>query len=216
MDDINQLSFRKDSLYDCCYIPGVIGDSHIDFTSYSGGGVSGLALAGVYDELYRRNYSRSIKYWVGSSIGAAIALVSALNINPADLLPSIESLDPAIFLDFGGKEGTTNFWTSWNTYRYGIPEFISKYGLVRGVLFHQWLRQYVSNAGYDPDMTFAKFYDVTGNHLVVTTTSLNTSETLYLSRSSYPSMRLRCCPCINDLSVSVPAIVHAGYTGTSG
>lgn len=190
MDCISSLSFRRDSLYDCPHIEGKRGDPHILSVTFSGGGAAGLSFAGVISQLEAK-YNHEIKYWIGSSVGGAMAMFAAMKVPPEELEACLCALDPSVFLDSGGERmDLFNPFTSWNTYRYGIPEFISKYGFARGNKMGMWLRECVSRFGYDPDLTFSNLYDQTGNHLVVTSTSLNTCETLYLSRSSYPHLKV--------------------------
>jgi len=75
-------------------------------------------------------------------------------------------------------------------YKYNILELITKLGTVSGDQFNKWFRCQMKKLNYSPDLTFADLYDVTGQHLMITVTSINTYDTLYLSRSSYPYMKI--------------------------
>lgn len=196
LDDINLLSQRNESIYDCCHVPGDVNDNDIEYVSFSGGGITGIAYAGVLKEMELRNlhtpkisllpntwifdnlpHKSRIKYWLGSSAGAICAALAALG-TPADYIVELSlSVDLRIFMDYGDKLT-------------GIKDLLTKWGMAKGIKFHDWFREKMAILGWNPDLTFTELYDMTGQHLVITTTSINTFETLYLSRSSYPYMRI--------------------------
>jgi predicted acylesterase/phospholipase RssA len=215
-DDIHVISSQNGSLYDSCYLDGQIGDSDVEFVNFSGGGMAGAAFAGVLKDMELRGLhkpkksilmdqwifdpidpfygaNRPIKYWLGSSAGAICATLAALGA-PADyIIDQLINTDTRMFLDYGGRNQLNNGWNWWNkllNYRYGIADLFSKWGIVRGLKFHQWFENQMTVLGWDPSTSFANLYDLTGQHLVITSTSLNTFETLYLSRSSYPYMKI--------------------------
>lgn len=216
--DIDQISLPRGSLYDSGYIPGQIDDLDIEFVNFSGGGLAGAAFAGVLKEMEIRGLrhpkrpimkgkqwtfdpldsfhqnAKSIKYWLGSSAGGMIAAMAAMGA-PADYITEqLLKTDTNTFLDYGGRDQTNSGgWSLWNkflNYRYGIAELISRWGTVRGERLNKWFQNQMNILGWSPETTFADLYDLTGQHLVITATSLNTFETLYLSRSSYPYMRI--------------------------
>lgn len=191
VDDINKLSERKESLYDSGYIAGQKEDSDIEFVSFSGGGVSGFSLGGVYKELERRKIKDNVKYWLGSSAGAIIASLAALNAPSDYVIKHFMDIDIHKVLDYGGiSQSDISLGSKFMSYKYGIPELMSKLGAVRGDYFNEWFQRRMIDLGWSNNTTFADLYNKTGKHLVITATSLNTSETLYLSRSSYPYMRI--------------------------
>src|SRR5579875_2410118 len=182
----------KESLYDCKFIEGKNDPYGIEFVSFSGGGVLGISFVGVLMELDRRNIRPKIKYWLGSSIGSLVATLGALNISIDFILKHINELNVEIFLDFKKLYDNNYSWFSkLINYQVGLTELVSKLGLSSGENFNNWVKQLLIKANFNPDITFAELYDITGNHLVITTTSLNTFETLYLSRSTYPYMKVR-------------------------
>lgn len=215
-DDIDLISAQNGSLYDSGYIPGQIGDSDVEFVTFSGGGMAGAGFAGVLKDmelrgLYRPKrsiladtwtfdpidpfYSRnqSVKYWLGSSAGAICATFAALGA-PADyIIDQLVNTDARMFLDYGGRDQLNSGWGWWNkllNYRYGIADLFSKWGMVRGNKFREWFGDQMIRLGWDTSTDFAQLYNLTGQHLSITATSLNTFETLYLSRSSYPYMKI--------------------------
>jgi predicted acylesterase/phospholipase RssA len=229
IDNIDYISKQNGSLYDSGYIPGQIGDSDVEFVAFSGGGVSAAAFAGVIKDmeirgLYKSKKSisktdwifdpidpfyftdKSIKYWTGSSAGAIFAGLVAMGA-PADyIIDVILNTDARMFLDYGGRDQTNPGWSWWNklmNYRYGIIDLITKWGMIRGQTFRKWFAKQMSILGWSPTTTFTDLYDITGQHLVITVTSQNTFETLYLSRSSYPYMQILDAI---DTSIRIPYI----------
>lgn len=190
-DKLDTVGPQVDSLYDSGYTTSNSDNSlEIEFVNFSGGGMAGVAFAGVVKEMERRQLREKIKYWLGSSAGAICAALCALQA-PADyIIDHLMMMDSRIFLDYGGRPGGTSWWSKIMEYRYGFLELLTKLGAVRGDRFEKWFGQHMEVLGWSKELTFAELYDKTGQHLVLTTTSLNTSETLYLCRSSYPYMRI--------------------------
>lgn len=200
--DLEQISLPRGTLYDSGYIAGQIDDPDIEFVSFSGGGLAGTAFAGVLKELEARGLYcpkksltkgfQSVKYWIGSSAGGMIAAMAAMGAPSDYIIEQLLNTDTNMFMDYGGRDQSNTRWL-WNKflkYRYGVTELISRWGTVRGDRLNQWFRDKMKELGWSPETTFADLYDLTGQHLVITATSLNTFETLYLSRSSYPYMRI--------------------------
>jgi predicted acylesterase/phospholipase RssA len=206
-DDIESISSRIDSLYDSGSIPGHPEDNDIEFIVFCGGGVAGIALLGVLRELKRRGLYLSkneIKYWIGSSAGAIAAAFAAMGASPEYLTDLFVSTDTRIFLDYGGRStDSKSWWTRLQDYRYGFSDLLSKWGIIRGEKFRKWFRERMTELGWDPHTNFTDLYNKTGRHLVITTTSLNTFETLYLCRSSYPYMEIADAV---DVSILIPFI----------
>jgi NTE family protein len=199
MDDSQMISFDKHSLYEAEYIPGQIDDSHVDFICLSGGGVAGLSFVGVIEELERRGLhhpkntstdSPKIHYWLGSSAGAICASLATLGMGSKTMKEEIVQVDLKKFFDVGGRSPSSSWWSRIQEYRIGIAEMIGRWGAARGDEFTRWFRQKMVDLDWDPEITLYELYRATGQHLIVTTTSLNTYETLYLSRSSYPNMKV--------------------------
>lgn len=232
-DNIDLISSQNGSLYDSGYIKGEIGDSDIEFVTFSGGGMAGAAFAGVLSDMETRGlykpkksllvdtwvfdpldpfYSsnKSIKYWLGSSAGAICATLAALGVPSEYIIEEILSTDTRIFLDYGGRDSTSGigWWNTLLNYRYGITDLFSKWGMVRGNKFREWFAKQITILGWNKDITFTDLYNLTGQYLIITATSLNTFETLYLSRSSYPNMKILDAV---DASVRLPYIFPPLY-----
>jgi predicted acylesterase/phospholipase RssA len=214
IDNIDDISSQNCSLYDSGYISGENNDSDVEFVAFSGGGMAGAAFAGVLKEMENQGiykpkksitvdnwtfdpldpfYSteKHIKYWIGSSSGAICAGFAALGA-PADyVIDLLLNTDARMFLDYGGRDQpSTGWWNKLLNFKYGITDLITKWGIVRGLKFKQWFASQMAILGWSPTTTFVDLYNLTGQHLVITVTSLNTSETIYLSRSNYPYMKI--------------------------
>jgi len=107
-----------------------------------------------------------------------------------------------------GKTMLSSWWNKFLNYRYGISDLYNKWGIVTGDNFIKWFQDQMAILGWSKDTTFADLYNITGQHLVITGTSLNTFETLYLSRSSYPYMKI--CDAV-DVSIRLPPIFQPLY-----
>lgn len=229
VDDINLISSQNGTLYDSGYILGQKGDPDVEFVTFSGGGMSAAAFTGVLKDMELRGLYKPkrsitkdiwtfdpidpfyftdhhIKYWTGSSAGAICAGLAALGA-PADyVIDLILNTDARMFLDYGGRDQLNHGWSWWNkllNYRYGIVDLITKWGMVRGMKFKKWFAKQMAILGWSPSTRFVDLYDLTGQHLIITATSQNTFETLYLSRSSYPYMKILDAI---DISIRLPYI----------
>jgi len=207
-DNIDQVTPQTGSLYDCGLEPGPEKDKYgIEFVNFSGGGLSGSGFIGVLRSLEKRGIHKplngfmvaesrfdslepGIRYWIGSSAGALCASLGALGETADQLEYDILNTNMKDFLDYGGRTGPRTWWGTLMDYRNGISDLINKWGTAPGKYFHEWYTEKVINLGWKADLTFSQLYDDTGKHLIITATSLNTFETLFLSRSSYPDMKI--------------------------
>lgn len=169
------------------------GDLGIEFVSFCGGGITGISLIGALQEFKERGIYRSErhpKFWLGSSAGSIAATFAAIGVSTEYLERVFFSVELKSFLDYGGRSSSSSLWDKIQNYRYGFSELITKFGAVRGERFRRWLEERFVELGWSKDTTFKELYDRTGRHLIITATSLNTYETLYLSRSSFPNMKI--------------------------
>lgn len=191
IQDISLLSRSSESLYDAAHLPGEKTDRSIECLVLPGGGIAGAAFGGVLKELEARGYRAGIKYWVGSSAGAICAAMGALGASADFMISKLVNTDKKLFLDFEGQPKIDDSWfKTIRAYSKNILELFTKLGTVRPSKFVQWFEEAVSETGWSPNTTFADLYDKTGRHLVITGTSMNTYETIYFSRSSYPNMKI--------------------------
>jgi predicted acylesterase/phospholipase RssA len=157
----------------------------IDFLVFAGAGVRGAVYCGVYKSLYKRGLVDNVKYWVGCSAGSIIATMGAMGASSEFVERQIQNVNLASMMDIGGKVSQDHNTVS--RYWSGGVELLSRLGIARGEKLVEWFKQVFIELGYPTNITFSQLYDITGKHLVLVTTSLNTFETLYASRSSYPN-----------------------------
>lgn len=160
----------------------------IDFVVLSGAGKYGAIYAGVYKALYEQNILNSIKYWCGTSAGAIASTFIACGMPLNFCINQMLDTDVSKFYDVGGVI-TPGFFSSFRKYL-GYTELVSNWGVARGNAFFLWLENMIVSCGYSRDCTFAELYNLSGNHLCITTTSLTINRTLFLSRSSVPNMKI--------------------------
>lgn len=155
----------------------------IKFVSFAGANIYGISYVGSYKALLEENIVNEITHWTGSSAGALIALFGACNIS-YNLMESI--LMETDFVKFSDIQVNKNNITNLRN----IMTLISNLGYSKGNYVTSWMQNNLEKIGFHKNITFSEFYNKTGKHITITTTSINTNEVLYLSRSSYPDMKV--------------------------
>ena len=178
----------QENLYsnDC----GIRDDSlGIKYCVFAGAGVLGVSYAGVCKALMEYNLQNEIKYWVGSSAGSIAATFIACGIDCYKLEKMLRNTKLNKLLDIGGVSEQKNFLDKmlWGT---SSVELITKYGLARGNSMVSWLEEMLTEFGLKKDLTFSELYNKTGNHLIITGSCVNTSKSIYFSRSSTPNLKI--------------------------
>jgi NTE family protein len=107
---------------------------------FKGGGVLGIAYAGVIEVLEEKKILPQVQRVAGTSAGAIIATLISLKYTTTDLLKVVQ------FTDFKAFEDGN------------IPLQISnKYGLHKGNVFLTWMKQLIIDKGLTENATFADF-----------------------------------------------------------
>lgn len=183
-------------------------DLGIKFCVFAGAGVFGTAYAGVCKALIEYGLTKKIKYWIGSSAGSIAATFIACGIGSDKLEKILKETDINKFLDIGGigeKKSFLDKVLSGTSY----IEIFTKWGLARGKVITKWLEKNIEDLGYSKTLTFSQLYNITGNHLIITATSINTAEVIYFSRSSTPDLSI--IEAIR-ISTSIPYIFQPTWT----
>lgn len=162
-------------------------DYDVEFISFAGAGVNGLVYAGVMKSLEDRGLTKSVKYWIGTSAGSIVASMAALGATQQFIYQIMADTDISTFIDT--EVLSSSLWSKIKGV-YSVTELFTRLGLSRGDKFNEWIKSCIKKLGFNPNLTFSQLYELTGNHLVIVTSSLNTYETLYLSRSSVPNMHI--------------------------
>jgi len=180
----------------------------IKFCVFAGAGVFGTAYAGVCKALLEYGLTKKIKYWIGSSAGSIAATFIACGIGCDKLEKILKDTSINKFMDIGGideKKSIYDKLVSGASYL----EIFTKWGLARGKVMTTWLEKNIEELGYNKALTFSELYSMTGNHLVITATCINTAEVIYFSRSSTPDLSI--IEAIR-ISISIPYIFQPTWS----
>lgn len=195
---ITEFPSQKRSLYDYGYDKKNFVSTHdskdlgIEFLVFAGGGISGSAYIGVANEFERRGLLKDIKYFIGSSSGAIMAALLALGATSDFIENTFKNVNIAEFLDVGGRcYNDKSMLQQIQNYKDALFDTIKHFGAARGYKFLTFFEEVMIKLKWSSDTTFLELFHKTGNHLVVTGTSLNTHSTLFFSKSSYPHMKIK-------------------------
>ncbi len=191
IENLKDLKIPEYSLYDGEYEKGISNDLSIESLIFAGGGVVGISYLGVLQALKEKKLLNKIKYWIGSSSGAIIATLVAFGATNEFILGKLSSVNlSSLFTVVGHELNYKNCFDKYLVGYYALPELIMNLGLCSSQPFITWFTECIQELGHSSEMTFAELYDKTGIHLMITTSNLNCKTTMYLSRSSYPHMRV--------------------------
>ena len=123
---------------------------------FKGGGVLGIAYAGVIDALEEKKVLQQIERVAGTSAGAIIATFISLKYTTSDILKVVSTTDFQSFED------------AW-----GPPQISNKYGLYKGDAFLNWIKKCIAYKGLDEKATFTDFKKAGTLDLRVFATDLN-------------------------------------------
>jgi len=117
---------------------------------FKGGGVLGIAYAGVIDALEEKKVLQHVERVAGTSAGAIIAAFISLKYTSTDILKVVATTDFKSFED------------GWNPLRLS-----TKYGLYKGDAFLSWMKKCIAYKGLSENATFADFEkaDMLGLHV---------------------------------------------------
>ena len=107
---------------------------------FKGGGVLGIAYAGVIDALEEKKVLQHVERVAGTSAGAITAVFISLKYTSADILKVVAATDFKTFED------------SW-----GSLQISPEYGLYKGDVFIRWIKNCIAYKGLDENATFADF-----------------------------------------------------------
>lgn len=142
----------------------------------SGGGIWGVAYAGVAHVLEEEGIYGQIQRTAGVSAGAIFATLMSVGYSADDITEIVETTD---FSSFEDKPSVLRVFT--------------KYGLFKGDAFLEWMRNMIeqSPAGDgNPDLTFAELTEATNRELYVFATDLNTQTYKELSVQTVPDYKI--------------------------
>lgn len=142
----------------------------------SGGGIWGLAYAGIAQVLAEEGIYTGIRRLAGVSSGAIFATQICLGYDPEDMVRILKETD------FHAFEDKPNFF-----------RLFHKYSIFAGDALLAWLRELVAESPVgdgNPDLTFQELVERSGRELYVFATDLNTQTYKEFSARTRPGMKI--------------------------
>ena len=144
-----------------------------------GGGVKGIAYAGVFSALSAHNKYDGISNVLGVSAGAIAAVFLAIGMTTQEVEQALKAIEFEEFKD-------DSFGAVRDVYR-----FVSKYGKHRGDYFTHWLGDIVEAYTGSRDCTFKELAEVPkSKNLFVAATCLDEGKQVVFSKDTHPSMSI--------------------------
>ena len=146
-----------------------------------GGGVRGVAYAGVVTVLEQKGILQNIEKVAGSSAGAIAGLMISVGYNAAEI--------DSILMDLAIEKFNDGNWGAIGKYN----RVKNKYGIYKGSQFEKWLKQLVFTKTGKEDLTFAELHDLRMKNsiykdLYVTGTNLSKQQLEIFSHEHSPQM----------------------------
>lgn len=140
----------------------------------SGGGVRGFATLGTLNYLVKKDVISidNIRTFVGSSVGAIIAMLLNCGYTPKQLY------DIALNIDLH------------DLFDPDIKNLITHFGFDTGARFVNKIKRILNKKKIDPNITFIRLYNLTKQKLIVTATSLNRKKVKYFDYILTPQYRV--------------------------
>jgi len=144
-----------------------------------GGGTKGICYCGALQELEKNGILKNIKRYAGSSAGAIIATLLALNYNAQEIKDIIYKTNFDKFIDdkFGFIRDALCI--------------MKEYGYCSGSYFFNFIGNLIKFKTNNQDYTFKNLYDDHKKELVITGTDLNQMKTIYFSNLTTPDFPIR-------------------------
>lgn len=168
---------------------------------FEGGGIRGIAYAGVLKVLENSGIIKDIEKVGGTSAGAITALMISLGYS-SDVIYEIisetkfQKFNDGEFIFFGG-----------------LSRLSEKYGWYKGNKFTHWLEKIIEAKTGDAEITLAALQQKNFKQLYVTGTCLNKQKLLVFSAETYPQMKVKDAV---RISMSVPLYFEAVFIDSVG
>ncbi len=168
---------------------------------FEGGGIRGIAYAGVLKELENSGIIKDIEKVGGTSAGAITALMISLGYSSDEIYEIIsetkfQKFNDGEFIFFGG-----------------LSRLSEKYGWYKGNKFTHWLEKIIEAKTGDAEITLAALQQKNFKQLYVTGTCLNKQKLLVFSAETYPQMKVKDAV---RISMSVPLYFEAVFIDSVG
>lgn len=168
---------------------------------FEGGGVRGIAYAGVIKQLEDANILQNIKNVGGTSAGAITALMVSLGYSSQEIYKIIPETK---FEKFNDGE---------YIFVGGIARLNKNYGWYKGGEFNKWLEKIIKNKTNNANITFEEMATKGFKNLYVTATCMNKQKLIVFSAQTYPKMKIKDAV---RISMSIPLYFEAVFIDSLG
>lgn len=168
---------------------------------FEGGGVRGIAYAGVIKELEDVSILQNIKNVGGTSAGAITALMVSLGYSSQEIYKIIPETK---FEKFNDGE---------YIFVGGIARLNKNYGWYKGGEFNKWLEKIIKNKTNNANITFEEMATKGFKNLYVTATCMNKQKLIVFSAQTYPKMKIKDAV---RISMSIPLYFEAVFIDSLG
>ena len=168
---------------------------------FEGGGIRGIAYAGVVEELQSKGWMNDVEKVGGTSAGAITALFISLDYQSSEIEKIISK---TAFKEF--NDGQYMFIG-------GISRFKETYGWYRHDEFEAWLGKIIEDKTGNSDITFKQLSEKGFRDLYITATCLNKQKLLIFSKENYPNMKIKDAVVS---SMSIPLYFEAVFIDSVG
>ncbi len=148
-----------------------------------GGGVKGIAYAGVAKALEDAGIYNKITTFAGSSAGSLAAGLMAVGYTAAEMDTILTTQN---FNDF--KD--TGLWGPFRPFS-EVYNLIKNWGIYYNEYLYTWYGGLLQTKVGNPDYTFANLFDDRGINLVITSTNYSQSKTIYFDYMTTPTVPIR-------------------------
>ena len=143
-----------------------------------GGGTAGYCYAGAVIRIFEEYDLRDIKNLIGTSIGSVIVTLLSLTDDTEFLNKVMGEFDMAQLRD--NSKGLIR-----NTYR-----IYKRLGNYKGEYMIRKMKSIFEEVTGDPNLTFAKHYEITGKNLIITGVNILDRKTVYFNRLTHPDLEI--------------------------
>lgn len=144
----------------------------------SGGGVKGVALLGCVEVLERYDMLKSIKNYIGCSIGSVVSLMLVCNYSYTELKDFVYTF---VLNEINEKQIDVNN-------MFGI---FTTYGLDNGSIIYSIVDKLLTLKNLDVNISFMSLTKKTGKNLIITGANISDSQYEYFSVDTTPDMSIK-------------------------
>lgn len=161
---------------------------------FEGGGVAGVAHAGVLKVLDVQGKLKEVTHWGGSSAGSIAAAACACGLTTEQIQDVLVNTDFEKFKD----DSPGYIIDTWR--------LLNDFGWYKGDALEEWFGDVLEKYVGDRNITLKKLFETKGSFLLITVTDINMGTTVYMTHESHPDMKIKTAV---RRSASIPIIFKA-------